>query len=89
MINFHARDVAESDSVASVIDKSRKKYPRAEELFSGLQWVLARDPHRGVQVSNPYWLIKTADSNAPGVPVITALYRFDDDRVEIEAIRIQ
>jgi len=88
MINFHARVVAESNSVTTAINRSKKKYPRVEDVFSGLKWALARDPANGILASNPYWVIKTAPSVAAGVPQIIALYRFDNDNVEIDAVKI-
>lgn len=88
MIPFHARVVAESASVSNAINQAKKKYPRVEDVFFGLKWVLARDPQKGVQLSNSYWIIKTAPSAIRGVPVLVALYRFDGDQVDIDAIKI-
>jgi len=87
-----ARTIVEESSVVEMIESERVNYSRLEELFEGLKWRLARDAENGVRFASSngvdYLLIKTPNWAINGVPVITALYSYDDDQVVIYSIKI-
>lgn len=86
----YARTVVESNEATQVIDRERKKYPRFDDLYEGLQWRLARRPESGVKIlrMEGYYIIKTIDWGKLGIPVMRLLYIFNDNEVNIIAVEV-
>lgn len=82
-----ARTIARDYSVDAEIEQAQEKYSRIEDVWMGVQWDLARSPETGVALDG-FWLKKSPVWALEGVPIITALYTFDDNEVQVEAIRI-
>lgn len=85
------RTVVEEKPVSKLVDDAKQKYGRVDEVYNALQWRLAREPQSGVEIEvsgSKHSIIKSAEHNISGVPVITVLYRYDEDTVFILAIKI-
>lgn len=85
------RTIIEEVSVQALIDKAAGKYPRIGEIFRGLTWRMSREPESGHVVPryNPsVSLIKIDPDINLQLPGITALYTYNDDEVNILAVRI-
>lgn len=92
MAGRKARIVVENDQVDIELEKAKKRYTRIEDIFSGLKWILARDPEKGVPLHTGdganYHIIRTSAFNQiGGVTSIIALYTYDVYRVHIESMR--
>ena len=90
---FYARTIRESDFVSREIESAKTDFHRIEEIFDGWKYRLARQPEilgYPIAGTNPQrYLVKTAPQSVAGVPIITMLYSFDDNYVDIEAIKIE
>lgn len=51
---------------------------RADEFLEGSEWVLARDPHQGVQLTPRIWKL---DLNPSAGGDLTLYYTFDEENV--------
>ncbi len=85
-----ARTVVEAAGITSLIDASIVKYPKFEDLWDAMKWILSRDPTCGYQIDkSDYFLIKSDPNNSHyGAPSIRVLYKFSNDDVSILAIGI-
>ena len=81
------RTIREDERVSSKVDEYTKKYSRTRDVWEGLTWMLARSPEQGEAIDSVF-LMKSKDVQSPTVPVITALYTFDSDEVEVLDVRI-
>jgi len=84
---FTARTVVEEQGVSDKIQNAIPKYPRIEDAFEAVKWVVARSPERGHKI-NGFHLIKSSPWDIEGYAIITAAYTYDDDNVIISDIRI-
>lgn len=85
---FPARTIIEDEHVSADIDEATKRYPRCGDVWEALKWDLARVPDKGAVQMGPYWMKKSLGWAVTGVPVIAALYKFDETSVEIVGVRI-
>ncbi len=88
---FQARTVIEEAKVSELIAQSKEKYPRIREAVDGWCWRLARDPDVGYQLPGPdpkIFVVRTGQIEADGVPEMTILYKYNDNEVNIRALRI-
>jgi len=89
--DYFARSVVEETGVTETIAGASGDYSRIEDVYDALKWRLARNPESGVVLDTPqgvYYLIKTPIWKISGVPVLTALYRFDGNEVVIISIKV-
>ena len=77
--------IKEDACVSSKLDEHKAKVSRVEDVWRGLCWMLAKNPHQGEAI-NGFFLMKSRDIFT--IPVITALYKFDDNEVEVLDVRI-
>jgi hypothetical protein len=83
--------VIEETAVQHSLDKAAQKYLRIHDIFGGLTWRMAREPQAGHQIPRynpPVYLIKIDPDIAFQHPGITALYRYNDNEVNVIAIKI-
>ena len=83
-----ARTIIENDNVASKIDEAKEQYPRSEDVWEGLKWRLALKPEQGEDNSEGFYLMKSTDLFVPAIPILTVLYTFNREQVEVLDIRI-
>src|SRR5258708_7028438 len=86
-----ARTIVEARDASALIDTEIDNYPRLRDLYDGLTWRVARDPHIGYPVpetSPPLFLVHSRDWKRPGLPVIVLAYTFTVDRVFVQAVRV-
>ena len=71
-----------SNEAAAELDKAAAEVHRVEEEMRGVEWVLIRAPHLGSQVGPDVYLYvnRKASSTAS---LITVLYSYDEDKVEV------
>lgn len=79
------RQVVEELSVSQIIDATAPLL-RNREAVDGLIWRLARRPQDGIHVAGDFWLIKIPAT--PQSSMITVLYTYDVNQVNIVAIKI-
>lgn len=89
-VSVHARTIRESHRATAVLSKAAGEYHRVEDLWDGWKWRLARDPRRDAtpipDVEPTTYLIRTA--LFPDAPELTILFTYDEDYVDIIAIRV-
>lgn len=78
-------EIIEERRVTSIIDRARKKYPRIDDAWEGLTWLLSRDPGVGESHRGYY---RYALGGMFGVPPIVVVYKFDRIYVVIELVYI-
>jgi hypothetical protein len=87
------RTIIEEVDVSAEIDTWKTKFPRLEDAWEAWKWRLARGPEIDAQrlagFNPPAWILKTNSAiGYYGIPTITILYRFDDNQVNILAVKI-
>ncbi len=85
------RTIREEEVVTARIDAAKTQHSRIEDIFDGIKWRLSREPESGYQLKGhdpPCYLFKVA-GRIESLPVVTVLYSYGDDLVEIQDIRIQ
>lgn len=87
----YARTIVESELCAQRIKKAIERAPLLEDLYErAIKWKLARSPESGYQVDDSeYYIAKKYSWRPGGTPIITVLYRFDDEYVYIESSKIE
>lgn len=79
------RTVVQSEEVSAFVDRAAEEYSHFEDLWSGLEWLLAHDPLAGEFAQEPGWYaIRTPDWSIEGVPEVVVGYRFTDEDVFLE-----
>ena len=86
MLAHIMRTVREEDNVASRLDS--QQHSRAAEVWDGLKWILGRHPENGEAINDDFYLMKSADMGDSVIPIITALYTYDANEVQVLDIRI-
>ena len=91
---FHARTVVESNDAASTADSLESSFGRFDEAYSALKWLLARRCDKIGSLSRDaggvtYRLYKVAADELAHTPALLVLYTFDDDEVEIVALKAE
>ena len=87
-----ARSVIENDGVAAKRDSATKDFPRFEELWIGISWLIARKgdvlgAHR--MVKSIEYRLHVVEPVSDDFPEVTLLYTIDKDNVTIHDIGIQ
>jgi len=86
------RTIIEEEHVSSKLDKHAAQYPRVNDVWRGVEWLLARKPERGVFLDEfegeDLYLFKSSIISTPNIPVITVLYKFNANEVTILDIKI-
>lgn len=73
------------------VDSATKDIPRFEDVFMGLEWLLARSPGRGLRGrinGRTVWVYVQGGDRTAGTPELWVVYTYDDDCVEINALRV-
>lgn len=95
MVNwFSARTIVEEASVSTAVDRFTRKYPRFDEAFEALKWLLARKCETlqgGMRTVGgvTYHLYRQAADNLAGTPAIVIVYTYDDDEVVLIDIKAE
>lgn len=85
------RTVRLEDRVAKVVDIATQQYPRFNDAFEGLEWLLARSPDRGAHSikDGVKWHVYQQNSDPLAkTPIIQVLYQFNDQEVQIYGIEV-
>lgn len=89
---FRGKTITEEECVAEVVDDSAKKYPRFEEAWEGLKWLLARTDletwKKNAANGMEYHLYKM-EGTIEGVPDITIVFSANDDEINILGIKVE
>ncbi len=88
---FSAKIIIEEPIVSAILDETKAKHPRIDDLYEGLKWRLARQPstnHIPVPDMVGFYTIKTQQWGIDGVPVLQALYKVTDNEIIISSIRV-
>jgi hypothetical protein len=86
-----ARTIREEHLCAARLDRARSEFPRLEEVWTQVSWVLARNPMLGALIpgTNPQrYLLRTVPWPAGRVPSITVMYHLEDYLVCVDSTRI-
>ena len=89
---FHARSVVYDPPADAVRREAEQQYTRSEDVFSGLEWLLARTPNVGTLLPSPagsvYVYVREADPLLPNIPAIWILYSYDQHYVFVHALKV-
>jgi hypothetical protein len=87
-----ARSVTEEKRVSVEIDNATAKYPRFVDVWDSWKWRLSRAPQTDAvcirETDNTMMIKSDPTLSHYGVPIITILYKFTDNEVNILAIKI-
>lgn len=94
MLWFHARTVVQEHAASAAADAYAKQFPRFEEAYDALQWLLARKPDKVDNLERDvggrtYYLYRQAADKLAKTPAIVVVYTFDDDEVNILDVRAE
>lgn len=85
------RTIVPANSVTDQIDAECVNYPRLEEAWEALKWLLSRSADKiGLpsRIDETLRLYVQSDDPLSGVPALWILYRVTDDEVDIVSVRI-
>jgi hypothetical protein len=85
------RTVVPENSVTDLIDAECANYPRLEEAWEGLKWLLSRSADRtglSSRGDDTLRLYVQSDDPLADVPALWVLYRVTDDEVQIIAVKV-
>lgn len=79
------RTIIEENELATLRDGITLAYPRTEDAWLGLTWLIARTPEVGSEIGlgTNVRIYKQQEVAVAGAPMITALYKYDDKCVNI------
>lgn len=87
------RTIVESDAAQAAIDAGCATYPRLDESWEALKWLLARSAGtigRPPRTGDPRLRLYVQDGDrVANVPAIWIVFRLEDDQVEIIALRVE
>lgn len=91
--SYHFREVVLQDAARKEVDSAIDSIDRFEHAFTGLEWLLSRDPTIGQRINNSILgaeaYVYVADSNHyAGTPIIGVIYTYDADRVTIYGVKV-
>lgn len=85
------RTVIVEPETEKYLQEEAERLNRLDDVYRALEWVLARNPSVGIQISRwnpPRFLVKSI--NWVSIPFrLTLLYRFTDEEVVIEFAKIE
>ena len=86
-----ARTVIEEHEPQGLRDQFTRKFPRTEDAWNGLTWLLARNPEQGtvIGLGDGIRVFKQEEVPLAAVPGITVLYKFDTENVRILEARFE
>lgn len=87
---FHARSVVLNSAADLAVSEATAKIERFGDAYEGMEWLLARNPDQGtaVLVDGKHLQVYVHKSSSSTSPTIWAVYRFDEDQVEILALTV-
>ena len=88
---FHARTVVLDPQPQRAVDAAMAVAPRFEEVFMGLEWLLARSPGRGLKGrinDQTVWVYVQGGDRTADTPELWVVYTYDDEQVVIRALRV-
>ncbi len=81
------RYIVKHPKYEEAVEKLSKEFPRAEEVFRGAQWALARSPEdHGILIPDIGTYRAHLECPEP-MPHVHIFYTFDDRRINFLAIR--
>jgi len=82
--------IVEEPDVTSNLQVASARFPRLEEAWSAVTWVLVRTPGIGMILSSqpPPWYMYRLDAVAIGAPTFVIVYSYDQNFVTIHNVRI-
>ena len=90
--SFHARSVAYDPPADAARRAAEQQYARIEDVFSSLEWLLARTPNVGTLLPPPagsvYVYVRETDPLLPNIPTIWILYSYDQHYVFVHALKV-
>jgi hypothetical protein len=89
MVPFWARDVAEDAEAEESLRGICNGFSRAEEIWEGAKWLLARSPEIGevLRGTNGIHVYKTPDWDVEGVVALVIVYTHDENRVVVHDVK--
>ena len=66
-----------------------KTYGRTVELINGIEWALARHPHRFNQLSNNFYYWITEELTNIKFPTVKVVYRINDEENTVVVLTIE
>ena len=90
---FNARSIVEDNHVRDMVNNFTEKFPRFNDAWYGLTWLLARNAEKiyckkGEYNGRKLFLYK-ANSLHDSVPTITVIFSLTDESVEIHGINAE
>lgn len=73
------------------VDDATPKFARFDQVFMGLEWLLARSPSRGLRGrinGEPVRIYVQGGDTTAATPEIWVVYTYNDDEVVIKALRV-
>lgn len=95
MVNwFTARTVVQEPSVSAAVDRATAKYPRFEEAYQALEWLLARRCEKlpaGMRTEKGvvYHLYRQGADALAGTPAIIIVYTYDHNEVVLIDLKVE
>ena len=88
----HARTIIEDEEVRVSVEEYHRQYPRFEEAFEALKWLLARrcDDVQTLTCNDggiDYYIYRTSGDEIAKTPDILVLFTFDDSKVTLHGIQ--
>ena len=74
------------------IERATAAFERFEEAFTGLEWLLARSPERGLRgriTGETVRIYVQGRDRTAGTPEIWVVYTYSDDEVVIKAMQVR
>jgi hypothetical protein len=90
---IRGRGIFESPEVTDAITEASKIWPRFNDAYAGLQWLLSREaPNLGVRrvvEGQMYRLYRQAGNDIAKTPDIVVVYTFDDENVHLLDLKVE
>lgn len=85
------RTVVEQPGIAHVVDEARERWPRSDDAWNAVTWVVARDPEVGVALSESgrTRALTLNGARSIGLPSVTIVYVIGEQAITIEAAQFE
>jgi hypothetical protein len=82
------RGVIEDSRASRAVDDAKLRWPRADDAWNAVTWVLARDPEIGMPLneSGTTRAFTLDGARSIGLPTVTVVYVFDPNTVVIRDV---
>lgn len=91
MLWQRTRSIVPDHSAQQKIDEASASIRRFDEVWRGLEWLLARSPearaHKIVD-GRQYWLMVRSGDSLAGTPTVAVVYSFTDDEVFVHGVNV-